>query len=60
MLVKSPFQSRVILLNAVAMAAALYQHFVAPIGNADPQVYALLVAMANIALRFRTSVPVAL
>ncbi len=59
-MVKSPFQSKTILLNAVALAAALYQHFVAPIGSADPQVYALLVAIANIALRFRTSVPVAL
>ncbi len=59
-MVKSPFQSKTILLNAVALGVALYQYFVAPIGVADPQVFALLVAVTNIALRFKTSVPVAL
>jgi hypothetical protein len=60
MQVKSIFQSKTMLANAVAIGVALYQYYVAPISSADPQWFALTVAVINIGLRFRTSQPVRL
>ena len=58
MQVKSVFHSKTIWFNSVAVGVALYQHYVAPIGVADADWYALAVAAINIILRFRTAVPV--
>jgi hypothetical protein len=60
MAVKSIFHSKTLAVNTVALGVALYQYYVAPITSADPQVFALAVALINIALRFKTSVPVSL
>jgi hypothetical protein len=58
MTVKSVFQSKTIWANAVAVGVAVFQHYFGAIAPADPNLYLLSVALINIALRFRTSVPV--
>ena len=59
MLVKTPWQSRTIWLNLIALLVGVFQYFVAPIPSANPQVFALVVAVINLGLRFRTNTPVA-
>lgn len=56
---KHPVLSRTIWLNLVALLVGLFQYFVAPIPSANPQVFALVVAVINVGLRFRTTAPVA-
>jgi hypothetical protein len=58
--VKHVFQSKTIVANTIALGVALFQHFYGAILPADPQYFALSVALINIALRFKTSVPVSL
>ena len=58
--VKSIFQSKTIAANVLAVGVALWQYHFGPIGAADPQWFALSVAVINIGLRFVTSQPVAL
>jgi len=59
-MVKSPWQSKTLIANTIALGVALFQHFYGVILPADPQYFALGVALVNIALRFTTSTPVAL
>ena len=56
--VKSIFQSKTLAANTIALSVALFQHFYGVILPADPQYFALTVAVINIALRFHTSQPV--
>jgi len=58
MVVKSIFQSKTIGANVLAVGVALFQHFHGPILAADPQWFALALAVINLALRFRTTMPV--
>ena len=58
--VKSMFQSKTIAANTLAVGVALFQHFYGAILPADPQYFALALAVINIALRFTTSQPVTL
>jgi len=60
MTVKTPWQSKTLIANTIALGVALFQHFYGVILPADPQYFALAVALVNIALRFMTSTPVAL
>jgi hypothetical protein len=60
MQVKSIFQSKTLGANVIAVGIAVYQHYFGMILPADPQYFALAVAVINIALRFRTAVPVSL
>lgn len=55
---KSPFFSRTIWLNTIALLVGVFQFYVAPIPSANPQVFALVIAVINLALRFRTNAPV--
>ena len=57
---KRPWQSKTLVVNAIALGVALFQHYFGVILPADPQYFALGVALVNIALRFVTSTPVAL
>ncbi len=59
-MVKSIFQSKTIGVNVLAVGIALLQHFNGPILAADPQWFALALAVINISLRFVTAQPVAL
>jgi len=54
------FQSKTIAANTLAVGVALFQHFYGAILPADPQYFALALAVINIALRFTTSQPVTL
>jgi len=54
------FQSKTIGANVIAVGVALFQHFYGAILPADPQYFALALAVINIALRFTTTQPVTL
>jgi len=58
--VKSIFRSKTILANSLAVGVALWQYHFGPIGAADPQWFALAVAVMNLGLRFLTTAPVRL
>jgi hypothetical protein len=60
MQVKSIFQSKTIAANTIAIAVALFQYYRGPILAADPQWFALAVAVTNLVLRFKTTMPVTL
>jgi hypothetical protein len=57
---KSIFESKTIVANLIAITIAIYQYYAGPILPADPQWFALGVAVINLGLRFKTSVPVTL
>lgn len=42
----------------VALAVALYQHYVAPIPAVDPELWAIAVPAMGLVLRFLTKTPV--
>jgi hypothetical protein len=57
---KTIFESKTIVANLIAVTVAVWQYFNGPILPADPQYFALAIAVINIGLRFKTSVPVTL
>jgi hypothetical protein len=57
-MVKAFWQSKTIGANLIALSVALFQHYHGAILPADPQYFALSVALINIGLRFTTSQPV--
>jgi hypothetical protein len=60
MQVKSFWQSKTVGANTLAIAVALFQFYRGPILPANPEWFALAVAITNLILRFKTSVPVSL